>query len=44
MKEKWIVRSDWKPPTVVPNTMTTVQAIIVTYPVSGSEGEGFTNI
>ena len=43
VKEKWIVRSDWKPPTVVPNTMTTVQAIIVTYPVSGSEGEGFTN-
>ena len=43
VKEKWIVRSDWKPPTVVPNAMTTVQAIIVTYPVSGFEGEDFAN-
>ena len=42
IKEKWIVRKDWKPPSVKPNTVSTVQAIIVTYPVSGSEGEDFT--
>ena len=41
IKEKWIVRKDWKPPSVTQDTMSTVQALLITYPVSGSEGEGF---
>ena len=41
IKEKWIVRSDWKPPAKDSNAMSTVQAIIVTYPVTGFEGEDF---
>ena len=34
VKERWIVREDWIPSSAV----STVQAILVTYPVSGSEG------
>ena len=34
VKEKWIVRDGWKPHSAV----STVQAILVTYPVSGSKG------
>ena len=40
--DKWMVCKDHKPPSVIPDTMNTVQALSVTYPVSGSEGEGFT--
>ena len=47
IKEKWIVRKDWQPPTTPPSlttvtpthTVTTVQAIKVTYTVPSS-GEG----
>ena len=42
IKEKWILKSDLKPPSVEPNAMSTVQAIMVTYPVSGFRGEDFT--
>ena len=40
--DRWMVCKDHKPPSVIPDTMSTVQALSVTYPVSGSEGEGFT--